>query len=177
MEAVKVGFPAGIAAQEQPQPRAQWEQFCFGTNPVKTLKRVVIWSVVAIFFFNDLLVPIQIIGSSMSPTYSSGSYNFVNKLSYTRTPPTRGDVVALEAEGDLLLKRIVALPGEKVAIHYGDLQVNGKPLKDAFAARKIPWEMRPVTLGPDEYFVIGDNRSTSVFCKIHKTQILGRIIF
>jgi signal peptidase I len=178
MDAAKVGTLAEIAPSVETQvQRPQWERYCFGTNPVKTFKRVLIWCGVVLFFFNNFLVPIQIIGSSMSPTYSDGSYNFVNKLSYSRIPPHREDVVAVEAEGELLLKRIVALPGERVAIHAGVLQVNERPLHDDFANRPIPWEMRSMKLGPEEYFVIGDNRTSSVFCKVHKSQILGRIIF
>jgi signal peptidase I len=173
METYKGEIGLAIRGEE----RSQWQQFCFGVNPVRTFKRVIIWSICAIFLFNNLLVPIQIIGSSMAPTYRDGSYNFVNKLAYSRTPPQRGDVIALEAEGELLLKRIVGVPGEKVSIHNGELRVNGKDLKDSFAMLRIPWEMSAASLGPDEYFVIGDNRSTSVFCKIHKNQILGKIIF
>jgi signal peptidase I len=176
MDICNPGIRAVIREEAQDTP-SQWRQFCFGTNPVKTFKRVLIWSIAAIFIFNNLLVPIQIIGSSMSPTYRDHSFNFVNKLSYGRTPPHRGDVIALEAEGELLLKRIVAIPGEKIAIHNGALRLNGKQLKDSFANLEIPWEMPPVSLGPEEYFVIGDNRSSSVFCKIHKNQILGKLVF
>jgi signal peptidase I len=172
MAAVKVGF-AGAPTEV----REEWRQFCFGTNPVRTFKRVIIWCLGSILFFNNLLIPIQIVGSSMSPTYKSGSLNFVNKLSYTTHNPTKGDVIALEAEGELLLKRIVAAPGEKVSIHAGKLHVNGLPVKDAFAESNIPWEMAPVMLGNNEFFVIGDNRASSVFCKVHRSQILGKIIF
>jgi signal peptidase I len=174
MGAVKAGV-AGIPNFEI--DTVQLRQFIFGPRPHRTLCRVALWSVLTFAFFHHLLVPIQIIGSSMSPTYRNGSLNLVNRWSYTKALPHRGDVVALNAEGELLLKRIIALPGETVAIVQGEIQVNGAPLSDEFSVRKIPWELDPVKLGANEFFVIGDNRAASVFCKVHKEDILGKTIF
>ena len=156
----------------------QLREFVFGPRPQRTLCRVVVWMVLSVTFFHQLLVPIQIIGSSMSPTYRNGSLNLVNRMSYTKHhPPHRGDVIALRSDGEVLLKRIVALPGETVAIQAGAVQINGQRLADKFSVAFIPWEMDPVTLGGNEYFVIGDNRAASVFCKVPKQDILGKIIF
>jgi signal peptidase I len=155
----------------------EFRQFLFGPRPRRTLVRVFLWSVLTIVFFHHLLVPIQIIGSSMYPTYQSGSLNLVNRFSYSKHPPLRGDVVALSAEGELLLKRIVALPGETVSIRDGEIHINGRPLSDRFSVEKVPWEMDPTSLSANEYFVIGDNRTASVFCKVQKQNILGKIIF
>ncbi|HTG43771.1 MAG TPA: signal peptidase I [Verrucomicrobiae bacterium] len=155
----------------------QLRQFVFGPRPRRTLCRVLVWSVLTITFFHQLLVPIQIIGSSMSPTYRNGSLNLVNRWSYSKHTPHRGDVVALNAEGELLLKRIIALPGETVAIQDGAIEINGEPLSDGFSISRIPWEMDPVELGQNEFFVIGDNRASSVFCKVAKRDILGKTVF
>ena len=156
---------------------AQLRQFVFGPRPGRTLCRVAVWCVLTLTFFHHLLVPIQIIGSSMAPTYRNGSLNLVNRLSYAKKPPIRGDVIALQADGELLLKRIVALPGESVAIMNGLIFVDDQPLSDDFSYRAIPWEMDPITLGENEYFVIGDNRAASIFCKVHKKDILGKTLF
>lgn len=170
---------AGAAALPEIQiDIAQIRQFVFGPRPGRTLCRVLVWCVLTVTFFHQLLVPIQIIGSSMSPTYRNGSFNLVNRLSYTRKhPPHRGDVIALNCDGELLLKRIVALPGETVSIENGALKIDGQALSDEFSKRSIPWEMDSVRLGADEYFVIGDNRPASVFCKVAKRDILGKTVF
>ncbi len=175
MDAVK----AGAAPLPQIEfDTARFREMLFGPRPHHTLARVILWSILTIAFFHHLLVPIQIIGSSMSPTYQTGSLNLVNRWSYrSKHPPVRGDVVALRAEGELLLKRIIALPGETIAILNGELQVNGAPLADEFSTRKIPWEMDPTKLRSDEFFVIGDNRSASIFCKVKKQDILGKVVF
>lgn len=156
---------------------SELRQFVFGPRPQRTLFRVVLWSILSIAFFHHLLVPIQIIGSSMSPTYSNGSLNLVNRWSYAGRTPHRGDVIAVRAEGELLLKRIIALPGEVVGIANGEIQVNGAALSDEFSTLKIPWEMDPIRLGVNEFFVIGDNRPASVFCKVRKDDILGKTVF
>lgn len=182
MATAKAGLDAGTTGLGTAFPRiefdgAEFRQFVFGRRPGRTLCRVALWSMLTIAFFQHLLVPIQVVGSSMSPTYRNGSLNLVNRWSYAKTPPGRGDVIALNAEGELLLKRIVALPGEIVAILSGRVFVNERPLADAFSLEFIPWEMEPITLAENEYFVIGDNRSASIFCKVCKSDILGRTVF
>lgn len=173
MEAAKIEIGAVGSLQE----RSEWRQFVFGERPNRTLIRVIVWSLATVAFFHQLLMPIQIIGSSMNPTYESGSLNLVNRLSYTKSRPHKGDVVAVRADDELLLKRIVASPGDSIGIAHGRLMINNHPLHDQFSMERIPWEMDPTILGPNEYFVIGDNRSVSVFCKVKKNQILGKIIF
>src|SRR6478672_13206629 len=117
MGAIKAG---AVSVPQVTLDTAQLREFVFGPRPQRTLCRVVVWVLLTVTFFHQLLVPIQIIGSSMSPTYRNGSLNLVNRLSYTNHhPPHRGDVIALRSEGELLLKRIVALPGETVAIQGG----------------------------------------------------------
>ncbi len=159
------------------QTPGNWRKLVFGVNPNRTLVRVLVWYIGAIIFFHHFLLPVKIVGWSMSPTYTNGSMNLVNKLSYTHGSPHRGDVIALSTEGELLLKRIVAMPGETVSISGGVVVINGNPIADKFAQWKVPAELSPTHLGRDEFFVIGDNRSNTVFGKISKNQILGKILF
>jgi signal peptidase I len=167
---------AGATAKGQGQGLV-WRQICFGTNPSRTLVRVSVWAIATTLFFHRLLLPIQIVGSSMAPTYSTGSMNFINKLSYVGHEPTRGDIIALSTTDELLLKRIVGLPGEQVSITRGHIQINGKPLEDKFSKIRIPWETKPIRLRNDEFYVIGDNRENSVFGPVTREQILGKIVF
>lgn len=165
---------AAIAIQE---PGTYWRKVFFGVHPTKTLVRVGIWAVVTTFFFHGLMLPIQIVGSSMAPTYQSGSMNLINKVSYLRHQPRRGDIIALSTTDELLLKRIVALPGESVEINNGVLKVNGNVVHDRFSSAFIPWQAPLLVLDRDEYFVIGDNRKVSVFGPISRDQIVGKIVF
>ena len=127
---------------------------------------------------NWVVMPIRVAGSSMSPTYESGSIHFLYKLAYHDRPPKRFDVVAIRApDGDLYLKRIVGLPGEKVAIYGGRVFINGRALKEPDIRPAIPWEITSTQLDADDYYVAGDNRATSVLGAVGRKRILGRVFF
>src|SRR5262249_10953673 len=101
-------------------------------------------------------------GVSMLPTYKENGINFVNCVAYTFHGPQRGDVVAIRYSGRsvMLCKRIVGLPGEVVTFHKGRLEINGEILVEPYVKGPCNWEHPPhKTLGPDEYYVVGDNRS------------------
>jgi signal peptidase I len=158
-------------------PGLYWREMLFGVRPTRTLVRVGIWAVIATCLFHGVILPIQIVGSSMVPTYQSGSMNLINKVSYLRHDPRRGDIVAVSTPDELLLKRIIALPGETVRINNGVLEVNGKEVHDRFSSEFIPWQTPVLELGKEEYFVIGDNRKVSVFGPVTRDQIVGKIVF
>jgi signal peptidase I len=129
-------------------------------------------------FFTWVLWPVKVSGQSMLPNYRDGSRYLINKLAYWSEPPQRGHVVALRyGSGDVLMKRILALPGETVGIYDGDLYVNGTVVVEDYVEGEIPrginWEVK---LGSDQYFVIGDNRSVSVFGAIQREQIIGKVV-
>lgn len=170
------GWPAGTNTNPGTDKALDWRRVCFGTNPRKTVARIAAWTGAILLVFHYLLLPIKIVGASMTPTYRDGSVNIVNRLAYTHGVPRRGDVVVLRDGEDLILKRIVAIPGERVTLERGEFRINGVPLRDQFTA-PVNWDWDPVTLGPDEYFVIGDNRTTSIFGKFPKQAILGKIMF
>jgi signal peptidase I len=175
-------LPVDWAAGESPSPSntakpGQWRRILFGEHPVKTLRRVLVWSTTTLLVFHHLLIPIKVTGASMTPTYRDGSVNFINRLSYAAKPPKRGDVVILRDGEDLILKRVIALPGERVELDRGQFRINGQPLRDRFSMQPVNWDFDPLLLGPNEYFVIGDNRTYSIFGKFSRDQILGKIFF
>ncbi len=133
-------------------------------------------------FFTWVLWPVQVLGDSMLPNYHSGERHFVNKLAYRSAKPQRGDVVALYApNGDVYLKRVLGLPGETVSFTNGGLAIDGRELKEPYVDTKIiPREEREDEegkLGPADYYVIGDNRATSVRGKVPKQDIIGKVVF
>ena len=122
-------------------------------------------------------------GISMLPTYESGSLNFVNRLAYLYDKPDRGDVVGIKLAGPhvLYVKRIIALPGERVFLTGGQVYVNGVPLSEPYVRDRNPWDVPEVTLTGREYFVIGDNRGMRVkdhdFGRVDVSRIVGRVVF
>jgi signal peptidase I len=129
-----------------------------------------------------LLVPVRAHGISMMPTYEEGQFIFVNRLAYRFSPMKRGDVVALTLNGGgaVLVKRIIALPGETVSIDAGQVYIDGVPLDEPYRRFYLPWNMREGKVGADEVFVIGDNRSMRLenhdFGFASQARVLGRAI-
>jgi signal peptidase I len=136
-------------------------------------------TILLVIFYQMALMPIKVVGISMQPTYPDGAFSLVNKLAYVRHVPERGDVIAIrgESRGIYYMKRIVALPGERLAVIDGDLVVNGKPLEEPYVEAGVPWQIKRLHLKEDEYFVIGDNRPLSSFGPIKREQIVGKVLF
>jgi signal peptidase I len=131
-----------------------------GRNPNRTLVRIVVLVITSVVVFRYALLPIRVEGESMLPAYRNGGVHFVNRLAYLFHEPQRGDVIAIRYAGIhmMLMKRIVALPGENVAFHEGHVFINGRELAEPYATRSN-WELEPGIMRPDEYYVVGDNRS------------------
>ena len=131
-----------------------------GRNPRVTLVRMAIWVLALVVMARFVLIPIRVVGISMMPTYAENRVNFVNCLVYHFHPPQRGDVVSIRLAGNHVMycKRIVGLPGETVAFHEGRLLINGQPLDEPYVKNPCSWEHEPIPVGPDEYYVVGDNR-------------------
>jgi signal peptidase I len=163
-----------------PRIQAWWGRVLIGRNPMLTAVRVAVVVVLSIVAFRVVLMPIQITGHSMEPSYRNGRINFLQLLSYRVRQPKRGDVVGIQFEGSrlILLKRIVALPGERVAVRDGRVIVNGEPLDEPYTrGTDIPATSQEVLLKANEYFAIGDNRDDSAYGLVRRQEIYGKVLF
>lgn len=155
-----------------------------GRNPKRTLIRAIVLAAFCyiffkFFIFRVIILPVRIEGNSMFPTYHDRAINFVNRMAYRHATPQRGDVVGIRMAGPsvMLMKRIVGMPGETVAFDNGKLIVNGQAIDEPYMKHhSLAPPLRPVTLGPDEYYVIGDNRMNSDQGRISKDRIMGKIV-
>lgn len=145
---------------------------------------------VGIFFFVYLLImrPHKIKGQSMHPNFPDNEYLLTEKVTYYLRQPVRGDVVVFTppvSETDEFIKRVIALPGEKIVIEGGKVYVNGQLLKESYISENIRTqngsflsEGVEYTVPPGEYFVLGDNRPHSsdsrAWGPIKKKSISGR---
>lgn len=147
---------------------------------------------VGIFFFVYLLImrPHKIKGQSMMPNFPDSEYLLTEKVTYYLNKPARGDVVVLApppsvSETDEFIKRIIALPGEKVMIKNYLVYVNGKLLKEDYipdTTRTLEGDFltdgREYTVPDGQYIVMGDNRVNSSDSRywgpITKSEITGR---
>lgn len=135
----------------------------------------------------------EVSGESMSNTLHSGDTLWIDKLEYEFGSPKRFDVVVFpygDDEDTFYIKRIIGMPGETVYIdEEGTIYINDEPLEgDKYGREVIAEDKRgiaseEITLGEDEYFVLGDNRNNSRDSRvsdvgnIHKRDIIGRAVF
>lgn len=128
--------------------------------------------------------PFAIPSASMEPTLRPGDQVLVDKLAYRRGEPRRGDLAAFDApdrSGDVVLKRIVAVPGDSVAIEDGILFINRRPRREPYVdySRVDSVYFGPVTVPRDGVFVLGDNRAASQdsrdYGPVPQRSLIGRV--
>lgn len=100
-------------------------------------------------------------GNSMKNTLQSGEVMFARRVRGGNVQ--RGDIVICRIDGvkPLLVKRIIGMPGESVRIEAGDVYIEENALEEAYAVKSAFHCMPELRLGPDEFFVLGDNRPVS----------------
>jgi len=126
-------------------------------------------------------------GISMEDTISNGDQLIVEKTSYYFNDPSRYDVVVFPYNSDSnYIKRIIGLPGETVLIRGGVIYIDGAPLKENYGKQVIAepgLASEEILLGADEYFVLGDNRNSSVDSRatsvgtVKRSEIKGKAWF
>ena len=131
---------------------------------------------------------------SMWPTILEGDRIFVDTLAYgLRIPfttvwlrdweaPKRGDIITFASPNDgiRLVKRVIGIPGDRIAMFAGTVQRNGVLLDEDLPEERASWTSFPeYEMRPDEYFVMGDNRRVSVdsrdFGPVLESQVLGKV--
>lgn len=125
-------------------------------------------------------------GSSMENTLSHGDNLIVDKITYRFSDPKRYDIIVFpfrHEENVYYIKRIIGLPGETIQIQDGSIYINGEILNESYGRevmKSAGLAEDPITLGEDEYFVLGDNRNDSMDSRdpgvstIHRDEIIGR---
>jgi signal peptidase I len=135
-------------------------------------KVIVIALLIALPIRFFIVEPFVVNGASMDPTFSSGQFLLVDRLTYRFEPPQRGDVIVFEYPNDpsvYYIKRIVGLPGERVSLKDGKVGITEAMASTTFfldepyveAAHASHDTAPAILLGSTQYFVMGDNRAQS----------------
>jgi signal peptidase I len=108
---------------------------------------------------------------SMIPTLEIGDRVLVNKFIYRFTDPSRGDIIVFESvdnSNEDLIKRVVGLPGDKIAVRGGKLFVNGEPQREPYTNKKLPDRsfFARNKVPKNHVFVMGDNRGNSADSRV-----------
>ena len=128
---------------------------------------------------------LMVTSESMEPTLLTGDRVFMKRIS--NYSPNRGDVVVLadpDLKGDLLTKRVVALPGDVIRIVSGIVLVNGRPEMSGFLTEsntRVNWPDCKIKVPPGDVFVLGDNRNRSYdslnFGPVHLQNLRGKLLY
>jgi signal peptidase I len=143
--------------------------------------------IIPIRFF--ILQPFYVKGASMEPNFHDNEYLIIDELSYRLHQPHRGDVIVLRnpsQPSDFLIKRIIGLPSDRLTVNDGEVTIfdaahpNGAVLdeRDYLPPDRMTFGHLDVTLGTNEFYVMGDNRPASldsrIFGPVQRSQIIGR---
>ncbi len=140
----------------------------------------------AVFIIVFLYQPVKVEGTSMAPLLSDQERIFINKYLYRFEPIHRGDVVVFWYPLDRsmsFIKRVTGLPGDTIDIRAGELYVNGKNVPEPYVPPRYFDDSNygPITVPPDEYFVMGDHRDSSndsrIFGPVPRKFIYGKAVF
>ncbi len=162
---------------------------------------IFIWELVKIIVITSLIVipiryfifqPFFVKGSSMEPNFSNGDYLIVDELSYRFRQPKRGEVIVFrypKNPSQRYIKRIIGLPGETIEFKESQILIydkNGRK-KILEESNYLPiyypefFEEKKISLGPNEYYVLGDNRASSFDSRrwgvLPRKNIIGRVVF
>ncbi len=143
---------------------------------VKTVLPYIIILVAVVLIRLYIITPVIVSGESMKPTFDGGEVVMLYKLAKY----DRFDVVVVDIEKERIIKRVIALPGETISCENGVIFVNDRRQDEDYSVGITP-NFEKVTLGDDEYFVLGDNREHSLDSQelgpFKKEKIQGRPIF
>ncbi|HUM36822.1 MAG TPA: signal peptidase I [Anaerolineae bacterium] len=152
---------------------------------VGDLLETLLLAAVLFLIINTFTGRYQVLSVSMEPTLHEGQYLLISKASYWFHEPERGDILVVKPlNGDKnsipLIKRLIGLPGDTVEARDGRIWINGVAINETYVSGPLAYADR-WTLGPDEYFLLGDNRNNSSdshsWGPLPRENIIGKAVF
>ena len=160
------------------------------------IRSIACYILIAFLFVTFFFRPMQISGTSMTPTLLDGEHVMINIVQNLVSDPQRFDVVVVKHEDELWVKRVIGLPNETIAYQDGRLLIDGKEIEENFleddyildtlqrlSISVFNSDTQTITLGEDEYFLVGDNRPESLDSRnthvgaFHRSQIIANGVF
>ena len=147
-------------------------------NKLKELMPYILIILVFVMLRTFVITPVRVDGSSMKNTLQNGDILLLYKMGKIDYQ----DIIVLKEEKDdeIIIKRVIGIPGDTVSIKDNKIYVNDKVIDD-FHAYGETSDYNKITLGSDEYFILGDNRLVSkdsrYFGPVKEKDIKGKVVF
>ncbi|HEV1287016.1 MAG TPA: signal peptidase I [Bryobacteraceae bacterium] len=177
-----------VKPELEPQPREEEHHRSPAGVTLSWFRDLSLSVLIAIVVILFLYQPVKVEGTSMMPSLQNDERIFINKFVYRFgiSDIGRGDTVVFLYPGDptkSYIKRVIGVPGDTVEIQDGTVVVNGQPLSEPYVAEdyrdRIPYARKVVP--PDQYFVLGDHRSSSNDSRswgwVPRQYIYGKAVF
>ena len=145
---------------------------------IKEILPYVLIIIAVILIRTFIITPVRVDGASMDQTLEDGQILLLYKLANI----DYGDIVVLdeEKENEIIIKRIIGMPGDTVSIENNTVYVNDEEIEEDYAYGETS-DYEEITLEDDEYFILGDNRPISkdsrYFGPVKEDEIIGKVIF
>jgi len=157
------------------------------------VKIIVISLVIIIPVRYFLIQPFYVKGASMEPNFYDHEYLIIDEITYRFRDPERGEIIVFRYPRnpqEYFIKRIIGLPGEKIAFRDGGIYIFNSAHPDGYrlaednylAEGVMTYSLteEPITIGENEYFVLGDNRNSSKdsrsFGAVNRSFVTGRVL-
>lgn len=180
--------PPALSGEEAPLSAAPSEPPASpGVNGVGLWVRDLIVSAIAsVLIITFLYQPVRVEGTSMLPRLVNHDRLFINKFVYRISAIERNDVVVFHYPRDpekSYIKRVIALPGDRLRIEHGQVVLNGKPLQEPYVPEEFrdTRSMDEIVVPEETFFMMGDHRSISSdsreFGPVDRSLIYGKAVF
>ncbi|HKW70063.1 MAG TPA: signal peptidase I [Candidatus Dormibacteraeota bacterium] len=181
-----------MAAQHQPAAGAASTERSATSSLLREVAEVVVLAVILYIGISFVIQAVHVEGLSMWATLDDNDYLIANKIDYRLHPPQRGDIIILRPPTNNstdFIKRVIALPGERLMIRSGVVYIDGHRLDEPYLPEAwtndnnpAPWSQGDGSvIPPNDYFVMGDNRNRSqdsrFFGPISRDRIDGKAWF
>lgn len=161
------------------------------SHVVDFIQTLVVFGAIFAIIYLFIAQPHKVSGNSMVPTFKNGDYILTDKITYRFGTPKRGEVIVLKNpkdESQDFIKRIIAIPGDTLRIEGNSVYLNSQLLTEVYLPPATPTrsgdfltEKLDIKVGPNQYFVFGDNRDHSSDSRawggITKEEIVGKVFF
>lgn len=148
---------------------------------------IIMVSLVSAFIVSSFVINVnRIVGISMEPTFKENEWVLINRIAYLYEQPKIDDVIIFQKKSvsnDIIVKRIVAVPGNSVEIRDGLLYINDQLREDDFNEMSHKENMKKVIVDKNCYFVLGDNRNHSYDSRfwddpfVRMDEVIGKVVF